>query len=175
MRNREAFLKSISKPEDRLALARLLDKGEQTEKQHKMSHTEFLDPRQVDMAEKMLAALDLCEVVFWSGYPGAERKAAIFIPEYADEEECERYQEELLLVIRIRPLSRGSLSHRDYLGALMSLGIRRELIGDILVGDDECHIPVIREMAGFIATNLTKVGNTGIDLSVSEMGDHPQS
>lgn len=53
-----------------------------------------------------------------------------------------------------------SLSHRDFLGALMNLGIERTCIGDIIVKDSVAYVFVLKKMADFICDNLTKVKHT---------------
>jgi len=54
------------------------------------------------------------------------------------------------------------LSHRDFLGSLMSLGIKRELIGDILVGQNKSYIVVQKSFCEHIIDSLTKIGNVGV-------------
>lgn len=60
------------------------------------------------------------------------------------------------------------LAHRDYLGALMNLGIRREKFADLLLGDDCCYIPMVPEIMGYVLENLVKVGNNGVTVSQAE-------
>ena len=165
------MLKSISKPEDRLVVARLLDKAGFAAKTNKLVHSEFLDPHQVSLAEKVLESLDVCEYAFYGGFPGAERAIAIFRPDFTSDDEQEQFTEGILKVLDIVPNSRGGLSHRDYLGALMGLGIKREVTGDIIVTEEKCSIIVLSEIAGYIAGNLFKVGNTGVSLTVLDIMD----
>lgn len=170
MRNRDELLKLINKQEDKLVLARLLDKAEFTARAHKPAHSEFLDPHQLNLAERVLAFYD-ADYEFFGGFPGAERAAALFYPDYADEEERDEYREAIFKVLEISPNARGSLTHRDYLGALMSLGIKREIIGDILAEEVKCNIVVSGEIADYIASNLLKVGNTGVNTTILDIID----
>ncbi len=171
MQNKDGVLRSIGKAEDRLAIARLLDKSEFSGKTRGFSHSDFLDPHQINLAEKLLPSLNVREYSFFGGYPGAERAIAVFRPEFSDEEDLYEFQGSILKVIEITPLARNSLTHRDYLGALMSLGIKREVTGDILVREDKCSIIVLSDIAGYIAGNLDKIGNTGISLKTTEISD----
>lgn len=171
MQNKDGVLRSIGKAEDRLAIARLLDKSEFAGKTRSFSHSDFLDPHQINLAEKLLPSLNVCEYSFYGGYPGAERAIAVFRPEFADDEDLSEYLNGSLKVIEITPLARNNLTHRDYLGALMSLGIKREVTGDILVKEEKCNILVLNDIAGYIAGNLEKIGNTGISLKISEITD----
>lgn len=64
-------------------------------------------------------------------------------------------------VIKVVSLSKfNNVTHRDYLGALLALGIKREKIGDLLVKDDICYFPVCEEIEQFIIDNLTFVGKS---------------
>lgn len=166
MQNKEIVLKSVNKPEDRLVLAKLLDKAELAAKTNRLVHTEFLDPHQAVLADKVLASLDVCDYTFYGGFPGAERAVAVFRPDFIRDDELEQFIGEILKVLEITPNARGSLSHRDYLGALMGLGIKREVTGDIIVSEEKCSIIVLSEMAGYIAGNLFKVGNTGVSSTI---------
>lgn len=58
------------------------------------------------------------------------------------------------------------LTHRDYLGALMHLGIEREIIEDIFVEDDKTYIVAKDQMANYICEELSKVKHTDIVCSV---------
>lgn len=148
-------------------MAKLLDKAEFAVKTHKLAHSDFLDPHQVQLAEKLLHSVCDCEYSFSGGFAMAERAVVLFRHEFASDEKWDQYQDEILKSIEIRPLCRNSLSHRDYLGALMSLGIRREVTGDILVREESCSIIVLSEIADYIAGNLSKVGNIGVDVTIS--------
>ena len=60
------------------------------------------------------------------------------------------------------------LTHRDYLGALMGLGVERELIGDIYLDGLSAYIFCIEHIAGFVAENLVQVRHTNVRLSVMD-------
>ncbi len=171
MLSKEGLLKSIQKPEDRLVMAKLLDRAEATARKNRFSHSEFLDPHQVVLAEKVLASFGVCEYTFQGGYPAAERSLVLFRHEYADDDELEEYASGLIKVLSVTPSARNSLSHRDYLGALMALGIKREVTGDIIVSEEQCSIIVLSEMAEYISGNLQKVGNTGVSVKILDIFD----
>lgn len=54
----------------------------------------------------------------------------------------------------------NSLSHKDYLGSILALGIKRNKMGDLLVKDNFCYLPVCEGIHEFIVSNLTSVGNS---------------
>ena len=101
---------------------------------------------------------------FFGGYEGAERRMIRF----GSPEEL-GYEQEYPLILFHITLQGGrfseKLSHRDYLGALMHLGIERSLIGDILVMDQEAYVFVKDAIGPFLMQEWTKVRHTQIFLS----------
>ena len=67
--------------------------------------------------------------------------------------------------------NRDPLSHRDFLGSLMGLGIKREKIGDILVRDDNCSIIVMEDIAEYLSYNLNKVGNSKVTIELKDVDE----
>ena len=68
-------------------------------------------------------------------------------------------------IIEVKPLNSkfaDNLTHRDFLGALMNLGIERHLLGDILVKDNMAYIFTGNKMSGFICEGLTKIKHTSV-------------
>ncbi|MEG1996622.1 MAG: YlmH/Sll1252 family protein, partial [Oscillospiraceae bacterium] len=75
-------------------------------------------------------------------------------------------QEQLFPIkaLKIKYSKNYELNHRDFLGSLMALQIKREVIGDIVVSED-CAVVFVREdIAQFIITNLKKIGNVGVSV-----------
>ncbi|GCD08931.1 YlmH family RNA-binding protein [Clostridium tagluense] len=52
-----------------------------------------------------------------------------------------------------------TLQHKDYLGAIMSLGIKREKLGDLIIRDKICYVPVCSDISSYIISNLNDIGN----------------
>ncbi|MBR6950670.1 MAG: RNA-binding protein [Oscillospiraceae bacterium] len=101
------------------------------------------------------------------GYEGAERVIAAF----GSEEELGYSPEPPLNVVRVASVSarfdRG-MGHRDVLGALMSLGIKRQCLGDILIGEHEAYVICLDSVARHICDQLTAVGRTTVSCSMVE-------
>jgi RNA-binding protein YlmH len=168
MPDREFLLKKAGKPEDRLFISKILDRAELSERIGKPVHTGFLDPYQQSLVEKVFNGMENIEYDFYGGYSGAERAVTIFRPDFYEPGEAE--YDSYLKLLSIKPNSREGLTHRDYLGSLMGLGIKREKTGDIIVGTETCSIVVLNEIAGYIAGNLAKVGNTGVSVEIGDTG-----
>lgn len=60
----------------------------------------------------------------------------------------------------------NKLQHKDYLGALMALGIKREKFGDLILKGDECYIAVQEEIIDYIKMNFTNIGRSNCTISV---------
>lgn len=167
--DRDYILKRLNKEEDRLIVSKALDKAEKSRKTFSVTHTDFLDPYQRSIIEKALDELGSYDYEFDGGFEGAERVILIFYPEFYDREgEPEKH---FLKALHINLNSRGMLTHRDYLGSLMGLGIKREKVGDILVREESCIIIVTEDIADFIKCNLFRVGNTKVDVEIMDVGE----
>lgn len=168
MGDRELILKRVADPEDRLLISRVFDKAELAGKTGRPACTDFLDPHQQMVLDKALAGYEYIQYSYFGGYGPAERALAVILPDYMEDdsylEQCAQY----LRILHIIPSSRDKLSHRDYLGALLALGIKREKAGDILVHDEYADIFVLSEIAGFVQANLERVGNCKVSVSVNE-------
>lgn len=150
--------------EDKMLLAAAEDKLQQCARQYMVTNTGFLDLRQRALVESRLRELGRSNQdvswTFFGGYEDAERTIAIFLPDYAVLEESHP-----LTVIRAQAPSGGrKLTHRDYLGSLTGLGIKREMVGDILTGETGADIIVLEEIRDFLLFNYGKAGRTSLQL-----------
>ena len=76
-----------------------------------------------------------------------------------------------IVCIHVRPLAQKfaeELSHRDFLGALMNLGIERSTIGDIKVGEKQAYLFCVDSIAEFICDNLVQVKHTHVKCTIAE-------
>lgn len=97
----------------------------------------------------------------FGGADGVERVMIRF----GDEEELGYSEPFPITTIKIAPKSQkfaDKLSHRDFLGALMNLGIERTTLGDIVIKDNVGYLFAKNEIADFICTELTRVKNTDV-------------
>lgn len=105
----------------------------------------------------------------YGGFDGAERVVAAF-----GGEDCFDTLEYPISVLVCEPLNEKfamELTHRDYLGAIMALGIERECIGDIVINGKKALIYCISDMADYISENLTSVGKTSVSCCVKSPSD----
>lgn len=105
------------------------------------------------------------------GVPGAERRILRF-----GSAEQMGYEEPLpIKVVRITPAMKkfaDELTHRDYLGALLNLGIERELLGDFIITEDAADIIVLERAAEFICNELTRIKRTVVKTEIIDIEDY---
>lgn len=79
-------------------------------------------------------------------------------------------------LIRIKNLSKfDKMEHKDYMGAILSLGIFRNKLGDFVVSDNECYVASFEDVFGFIRNNITNIGRCPCEVSkyIPSMGKIP--
>ena len=90
----------------------------------------------------------------------SERKRVIIFKNDIEEFKIDDY----ISIIKISYNKKfGEINHRDVLGSIIGLGIKRECIGDIIV-DEDIFVYVIKEMEHFIVNNLIKIGRVSVDV-----------
>lgn len=169
--NKTELLRALAQnEEDRLVLARALDKLETCRERAYLTHTRFLDLRQRTLLTRLIERTGArAEAVLWGGYPDAERVCALFYPDYMTAEDACSPDNAPFALLRARKSPADSLSHRDYLGALMGLGLERAVVGDILVHEGGAEILVMADMAEYILANFMKAGRKHISLEAAPL------
>ena len=160
----ELLRKYARSPEDDELLARLLDKVDIHERSGLMQHSRFLTERDRLCCEPVLRALGK-DAVFWGGYSEAERTVLILPAEWQDKESVKQGDSGPVAVLRASFRAEESLSHRDFLGALMGLGIERDLVGDIIPRSGSCDIVLLREIVPYVMQNLSSAGRASLTLT----------
>lgn len=152
--------------EDKLVLARLLDKMEEAERKNILTSTHFLNENQRALAEMLIKAQGNPRHLYYGGYDGALRSVALFLPDYMEPFQITDERIQPLACIRADYSKNQKLSHRDFLGALMGCGIKRETVGDILVREGSCDIIVLKEILPYVASNLESAGRARLNNTV---------
>lgn len=148
-------------PEDRILLAKLWDKINAGMRKNIAAATCFLSPRELELARFLFGEPD--GLYAFGGYPEAERKMLIFLPEYLEESALTE-EDSPIVCIRATFFQEDDLSHRDILGALMGAGIGRETVGDICIGKGSCDFFVTAEIAPYILSSFDSAGRTRLHL-----------
>lgn len=153
-------LTKAQKSEDKLLEAKIADKIKFVQNRNRFVTTDFLDMAQKSQVKEILEKRDIKSYEFFGGFPQAERTMLIIYPEefmnYDLEGALNKLYSDKISVIRITlPKEQwGTYEHRNYLGALIKLGLKREKIGDIIVREDGADIIVSSDIEDFLLTNL---------------------
>lgn len=156
--DRKSFIKAFLE-EDSYRMAKLFEALENAKGFGHFYHSdEFYTP---NVWKKVLAMKDYGEI----GVLGAdffERK--IFVRNMTGENP--------LSILQIENLnSEIELTHRDYLGSIMSLGLAREKFGDIFIKGNKAYAVIFTTMADFLMDNLTRIGRCSIALEICDFNE----
>lgn len=164
--DKDFLLSHVNDKEAREVLTHLLDLVDISLEQHREQVSDFLDPYHASLAEGVLRGIGGITYLFSGGYPGAERKRLVVAPDYLTQEQLDP---EIVYLWITGNFTFRSLSHRDYLGAIMSLGIKREKVGDLLVLNEGCQAIMDRNIARYAQLHLTKINQVSVTVEVREL------
>ncbi len=153
------------KDEERLICNRLLDMANNCYYRNIPVTTDFLDLNSQSLFHGITSGLPDVKWIMNGGYDMAERKVITFLPSYCDTDSAPRGYS----IIQIQPVNRKfseELNHRDYLGAILNLGITRNKIGDILVTEDSAYFFCMEGIQEYVLENLTKVKHTFVQCRI---------
>ncbi len=165
---REEILRTVADSEDKIFAAHILDLINDSERKHCIKYTSFLDLRQKKLCENIFNKAVFKDYCFYNIASDCDREIAVI--------GSTQFQKEKLpiKIIKVSSSQLSRLSHRDYLGTLMALGIKREAVGDIIITDESCFIAVTNEVCDFIIQNVYKIGGVGVNLEVVSLDKLPQ-
>lgn len=147
---------------DELITARIEDKISQCRDGYYVTSTGLLDTHEQALAIAASRHAAGVRTIMYGGYDEAERRMLVCVPRDLPIDDKEAV-EGLLRVLRVRlPAISRELSHRDYLGSLLGLGIERRLTGDILVRPDGADIFIVPGIEEFLLKELHRVGSVEV-------------
>lgn len=159
--NRQEILNKYINDDDRLLVSKLLDKIEFVNKRNSVEHTDFLDMRQRQLLERVMLELKISNYVATGGYKTAERTVLVIYPEKLEEiiKNDQFDYNTIFEVVRINLPNelKGIYSHRDYLGAIIKIGMKREKVGDIITSKDGADLIVLKESEKYIISGLKEL------------------
>lgn len=131
--------------------------------------TEFLDLHQLHMMKSLEKDFSGVAVKTSGGYECAERQMAAFIPDALFYEW--EYPIRCLKITKDTKKFQENLSHRDYLGAMIHLGVDRSVIGDILIRGEDAWFFCVDSMADFFVQELVKVRHTAVHTQIAPQAE----
>ncbi len=130
------------------------------------ANTDFLTLNEQTIFQSISGSLPPVRFVLSGGLALSERKVVCFLPSY--EEELRDPPFECLNIAPVNKKFAEELSHRDFLGAVMSLGVERSMIGDIFLKEGEAYVFVMKKMSRYLAETLSSVRHTTVRVSVCQ-------
>lgn len=135
-------------------------------KSKKIKYTDFLSLSEQKIFEKTILKYRQESINYNldGGYSSAERKIAIIYPDFLQPEDIP------ICAVRIEG-NFSNISHRDILGSLLGLGIKRQKIGDIIVKEDKCDVLLHKDVENYVLMNFFKVGKEKVTTSSINLKD----
>lgn len=180
--------------EEELLAKRLVELSHQSFHRGIITYTDFLNLNEQSILHALPKDSLYTEYVLFGGYDSAERQMAAFLPDDAlslrgrytcaagsPEEEpggskgADRdFFIDRMAVMRISPLHEkyaDTLTHRDYLGAIMNLGLERGKMGDILIDGSDALVFIEAKLKGFLKEELARIRHTSVLVSEEDWDD----
>lgn len=162
MNKTELLNKTARDGEERLLLARALDKLELARQRNIPAHTGFLSPSERVSVEGLLNAVGRPKHLFFGGFAGAERTICVFLPDWQEAEDWEAGADGPVSALCCTFPAEAKLTHRDFLGSILGMGITREKVGDLLVGQGVCDVLILQELEEYLLQNLESAGRVRV-------------
>jgi len=157
MIDKKQWLSNFRDESQKAKALKILDKISICSKSNKTTYTDFLEPFILAKVINLVKNIDELNFYFWGGYTDSERKRLGICQDYSKI----NYLDFPITALKIENKT-STLSHRDYLGSLVGLGIDRAKLGDIIVQENSAIVIVAQEIETYIYSNLNKIGKQDI-------------
>jgi RNA-binding protein YlmH len=162
---------------NKLLIGRIKDLARRADENNYVTHTEFLsqselyDVTSMCISNGMITGKNQINGVNYCIYGGIsdpERAVMCFLPSYLDQEgflSQEESEPDVVSCILVEPANRkfaDELTHRDFLGALMNLGIERNRIGDIRTDQTKAYVFAMKDVTKLICDELCRIKHTTV-------------
>lgn len=151
--DKEKYIEHIRDKDQIINMRKVLDKIEISLNNHTLQSTDFMDPYGRRLSQSILNRFLDIDYKELGGIEDAERKIILIYPDYLQY----RDMDSPITAVSIKG-NIANLSHRDFLGAILNLGINRDKVGDILIHKEYVQIVLKKEISSFILANLDRIG-----------------
>ncbi len=148
-------LEHIKDPDEKAFIKQFMDYSKKTEQTYRSCYTNFYNKQWMsELIRRYVGTLNEAYYRFFGGYENAERQILGFFPsdDYPDEFPIG------CLKFIVKTGIGKPLTHRDFLGALMGLGINRDMIGDIIVTDFGAYIILHKNVMDYVMWHVSSIG-----------------
>ncbi|MED4202659.1 RNA-binding protein [Neobacillus mesonae] len=156
------------RPEEREYIDQVLDWKNYVEQQYTPKLTDFLDPREQHILKTIIGENGDVKCSLFGGASDGERKRALLYPDYLTPSD-EDFQVSLFEIHY--PKKFVTIEHRQVLGTLMSLGLKRGKFGDILLSGEQIQFFAAKEVNNYIKNHMDSIGRAGVKLSEKPLND----
>ncbi len=165
MINKQNILNNILNKEDKIIFSKIIDQLIFCEKNYENTFTDFLPILKYIELNNILSTKHISQgVLAFGGFDEAERVIVGFFPEYIEADKS--YFPISILEITYNRKYSKELTHRDFLGAILGLGIERTKVGDILINDNKAICFLYNDIAQYVDLTLEKVASTKVKTKI---------
>lgn len=169
IRDKNAFCSALGlNDEDRLLISHIADMVKLSERSCTARFSSFLSEGEAELALRFMEYCGGVNYLLYGGYEGASRVVLGVFPDY--EEPC--FEAFPVKMIHFSSRYAASLSHRDYLGGIMSLGVERDQTGDIICSDEGAYAALLPAAADMAVSVIEKIGRVGVKCRFADENDH---
>lgn len=156
--------------DEELFQKRLIDLSNRASQRGVIQYSDFMNLNELNIFHSTIQKFSFVDWKTFGGYEYAERQMVSFIPDaFSFRAEADIMSDFPIACIKIMPLNQkfaDALSHRDYLGAILNLGIERCKFGDILLDHQNAFLFCTLAMSEFLCRELTRIKHTSVQCMV---------
>lgn len=164
-------LAHFARPEEREALRRLIDLAESCATQFEPRVSDFYDPHLLALAPGVLNSFRDVNFRAFGGWQDAERKRWVLTPDYLEPDEA---YANYLWLRATGDFRKVKVGHRDFLGSLLGLGVKREKFGDLCLLPQGCALVVDADLVSFVESYWQQVHQVEIHVERLPEGSIPE-
>ena len=134
-----------------------------------LSHSRFLTPSEAEELNRAFGSRQDIRLILDGGFEDAERRIAVFIqPDWGA-----YIQDDVLAALALSHREQDAVRHQDVLGAVLALGLSRDVLGDIVIQPGRSYLVCLKPMADYIGDRLDKLGRVGISIERIQLAALP--
>ena len=148
--------------ENEILISRISDLYYLSMERNTPSFTGFLNEREVSVCRNALKDFGMTDYAFFGGYNNSQRSILGFFAS-----ECDFP----ISIIEFRYRKQDKLNHRQFLGTILSTGVKRSVVGDIICKEGITYVFVISQNADYIMSQINKVARVGVKSKIIKLSD----